>query len=459
MQSLDALNLMPVWVNPEHLAATAKIILAGHRMKVLGVVDNHELVGIITAARTEAEPDSALVADFMDDKGETVEASQPLRKIAELFYEQDLDFLPVVDRERFRGIVTPNMLLKEMARSWDPLTELSWSDSLREWGVDNLKEGREITILFIDLDDFGNYNKKYGHIVGDRVLQSVANLIKQTIDPKRDLLVRYAGDEFAIGSLRDQPGAMVLAKRLEDGMAELTVEGSDEPVSFSIGVQGGKRTLERENVHYAATLDNLINLASRDTQRTKEARRMSPSALVELPKPPAPPVIEEEEEEITPETQADIAEAATPEPVEAVPAKPAKKAKPERAAPTAMRVTEVVADAADANSVTQVGIEVNGQTVTGVCPRKGGSVVKSVALATANAIAQVRPDVKLEIREVNLTESETGVRFISVIGTSDIDGESHPIGGVGTVGRNLYLTVAEATVQAFTNLEAIRDGQ
>lgn len=484
MQSLDALNLMPVWVNPDHLASSAKILLAGHKLRVLGVVDGNELVGIITSARANAEPDRMHVRDFMEGAGRPVESTTPLREVAERFYDEDLDYIPVVEGEKFKGVVTPNMLLKELARSWDPLTNLSWSDSLREWGVDQLKNGHEISILFIDLDDFGNYNKKFGHIVGDRVLQEVVKMLRTNLDPSKDQLVRYGGDEFAIGTTRQQADALMLADRLRSQGRDLKVDASSEPISFSIGVQGGKRSKERENVHYAATLDNLINLASKGSQAQKDSRAGGaakagePRVEVREAPTPQPTQLEEQkpeqkeeerspqtttavEEPVTVETQSDLAEATDIQaPVESSSPEVAvvqaeESDRPEIDGP--LEISEVIADAVDANSVTQVTIRGGSATFHGICPRKGGSVVKSVALATANAVAQMRPDVKLEIREVNLTESETGVRFISVIGNTTIEGEDHPIGGVGTVGRNLYLTVAEATLQAYTNLETIRE--
>lgn len=461
MQSIDTLNLLPVWVNPDHLAVTAKIILAGHRLKVLGVVEGHELVGIITAADTNARPDGLHVREFMIRPDRLIDAGTPLRDVAETFWLEDLDYLPVVQNDRFRGIITPNMLLKELARSWDPLTGLSWSDSLREWGVEQLKEGREITILFIDLDDFGNYNKRFGHIVGDRVLQRVAEMIEERMDPRDDLLVRYGGDEFAVGTRRGQSEALALADELQSAMRRIRVAGSDEPVTFCVGVQGGKRTKERENVHYAATLDNLINLASKACMAQKGQEKKA--AETTEPAPEASAIAEPEEDELTPETTADLAEAAPEavpeiEEVAEVEIEEAPRPAPTRSQEGAFRIAEVVADAADANSVTQVVIEADGERFTGVSPRKGGSVVKSVALATANAILQARPEVELEIREVNLTESESGVRFISVMGTSRVAGEDQPVGGIATVGRDLYQTVAEAALQAYVNLVALLRG-
>ncbi len=471
MQSLDALNLLPVWVNPEHLVATARILMAGHRLKVLGVVEGAELVGIITSTDLERASDSAKVVEFMREPTWVVEASTPLRQLAETFYDEDLDYLPVVQDSRFRGMVTPNMLLREMARSWDPLTGLSWSDRLREWGVGKLKEGREITILFIDLDDFGSYNKKYGHIVGDRVLQRVADMIGARIDSASDQLVRYGGDEFAVGTVRDQEQAMHLARSLHEGMSRVRVAGSDEPVTFSIGIQGGKRTKERENVHYAATLDNLINLASKNSMAEKVAKKGGampdgndhdldtvvssvPSEELDVETAPDPVEIEQAPfaDHVEPDSGEEITAAAMPtqpDPVQAVAEEHEIESGP-------LRIIDVVADAADANSVTQVTIETGIVKITGVCPRKGGSMLKSVALATANAISQLDPSVKIEIGELKLTESESGVRFISVAGNAEVDGQDRSISGVGTVGRNLYVAVAEATLQSYTSFEAVR---
>jgi len=453
MQSLDALNLIPVWVNPEHLAATARIILAGHRLKVLGVIEGAELVGVVTEAQVRNEANDVKVRDIMQKAEFVVDVSTPLRQLAETFWKEDLDFIPVLEGDRFCGVATPNMLLREMARSWDPLTGLSWSDRLREWGVENLKHGREITILFIDLDEFGSYNKKYGHIVGDRVLQRVADMIEERTDRTRDLLVRYGGDEFAVGTIRDQGEALELARSLHEGMSRIRVSGSDEPVTFSIGIQGGKRTKERENVHYAATLDNLINLASKNSMAEKTAK------MARLPADPLAEAVLTER--ISGETASILADVlAQPEndsesPVASSPAAD-DDSKAEEALRGPLRVDSVMAEAADANSVTNVTIRAGDRLFSGVCPRKGGSVLRSVALATIEAVSFVDPTAKLEVRDVYMTESENGVRFISVTGSAQVNGKDQPIGGVGTVGRDLYFTIAEATLQAYTNFESLR---
>ena len=57
------------------------------------------------------------------------------------------------------------------------------------------KEG--ISLIFIDLDKFKQVNDTYGHLMGDKVLKKVAEILKDSVRAT-DTLARYGGDEFAI---------------------------------------------------------------------------------------------------------------------------------------------------------------------------------------------------------------------------------------------------------------------
>jgi hypothetical protein len=50
---------------------------------------------------------------------------------------------------------------------------------------------------------------------------------------------------------------------------------------------------------------------------------------------------------------------------------------------------------------------------------------------------------------VNLTEGSNGERLVMITAQLDRDGKSMPVSGVKAVGRDLYVSVAEATVEAF----------
>lgn len=61
----------------------------------------------------------------------------------------------------------------------------------------NTKERLDLTILYIDLDNFKFYNDTFGHDVGDLILKNIASLIRVAAGPN-GFAVRFGGDEFLI---------------------------------------------------------------------------------------------------------------------------------------------------------------------------------------------------------------------------------------------------------------------
>lgn len=199
-----------------------------------------------------------------------LEGQLPIREAANRFQANKTPLAWVTEQGEYLGFVTAQDFLSELGRSFDTLTSLGQSDTLREWGERHLEAGHEITILFIDLNDFRLYNKRFGHVVGDRVLKALAQRLLEVIDPQRDVAVRYGGDEFAIGTTL----AREEAERLASAVAEtpIMVEGVPLPVGFSVGIAGGRRH-GRAAEHGASQVDDLINAASRDSLRRKAAQK------------------------------------------------------------------------------------------------------------------------------------------------------------------------------------------
>jgi diguanylate cyclase (GGDEF)-like protein len=53
------------------------------------------------------------------------------------------------------------------------------------------------TLVLVDCDRFKAINDAHGHLAGDRVLQSVANLLRAVAGP-HDIACRFGGDEFCL---------------------------------------------------------------------------------------------------------------------------------------------------------------------------------------------------------------------------------------------------------------------
>jgi len=95
------------------------------------------------------------------------------------------------------------------------------------------RQKTSLSLVMFDVDNFKNYNDRYGHLEGDRVLKKIGEIAKQSIRNNVDSGYRYGGDEFAallIGATRDQ--ALAIAERIRS-----TIEGAGfEKITVSIGL-------------------------------------------------------------------------------------------------------------------------------------------------------------------------------------------------------------------------------
>jgi diguanylate cyclase (GGDEF)-like protein len=95
---------------------------------------------------------------------------------------------------------------------------------------------RAFALLMLDLDDLKPVNDTFGHQWGDRLIRSVADVIRQTIR-FTDSAARYGGDEFVVLLPEtDAAGAYVVAETLRRDIAALTLRASDRNVRSSVSV-------------------------------------------------------------------------------------------------------------------------------------------------------------------------------------------------------------------------------
>lgn len=102
----------------------------------------------------------------------------------------------------FRDVTKERELEKKLIHTsnTDYLTGLYNRRYLYEY-MKHFTKVNQITILYIDLDNFKSINDIYGHQMGDEILVLTSSILKKNFS--RDLISRIGGDEFLIISLRD----------------------------------------------------------------------------------------------------------------------------------------------------------------------------------------------------------------------------------------------------------------
>ena len=93
-------------------------------------------------------------------------------------------------------------------------------------------------MLFLDLDDFKAINDTFGHLAGDRLLQTVATRLRATLRAS-DTVARLGGDEFAVllEDIENETGVSEVVEALLEAIrAPLSVEDREVSVQCSIGI-------------------------------------------------------------------------------------------------------------------------------------------------------------------------------------------------------------------------------
>lgn len=147
-----------------------------------------------------------------------------------------------------RRLETANAQLKEKSLALeamafqDGLTGLSnriyFMDMLQQGIARSARNGKDLCLLYFDLDGFKAVNDTHGHNIGDELLKEIGLRLRRSIRPY-DVLARMGGDEFAL--LVEGPGSTKAADRyaamIQDEITAVSqIQGYQVCVSASIGV-------------------------------------------------------------------------------------------------------------------------------------------------------------------------------------------------------------------------------
>lgn len=141
-----------------------------------------------------------------------------------------------IDRGRLASLVSERAEWFERVAHSDPLTGLANQRTFaRVLELELARAGRqggEVSVAVIDVDDFQATNETAGHEAGDDVLRAVASVLAESVRLV-DTVARHGGDEFVVVA----PGSagMTVARRIL-GAVEKLPPADGRPVSVSIGV-------------------------------------------------------------------------------------------------------------------------------------------------------------------------------------------------------------------------------
>ncbi|PTU76393.1 GGDEF domain-containing protein [Pseudomonas mangrovi] len=130
---------------------------------------------------------------------------------------------------------------REQRRSLlDPLTQLWNRAGLQHFLPVQLDQararGRQLGVLFCDLDHFKAVNDSYGHAAGDQVLWQSARRMQEALRPD-DILTRYGGEEFMLlVQVHDEQELMRVAERVRLALAGKPVELENGPLRQTMSV-------------------------------------------------------------------------------------------------------------------------------------------------------------------------------------------------------------------------------
>lgn len=213
--------------------------------RLLGIISERDLIRLFASfdATAAARP----VSDIMTRDVITCAPEDEVGYVLKLMRSHEIRHMPVVKK----GALVNMLSIRELSRAYellqieantDPLTELSnrrpFLKTLDTQFDSARRFGSPLSLAMIDIDHFKRVNDTYGHDAGDRVLQSISDML---IGEFRsiDLIGRLGGEEFAVVFPKtDLAGAFAACERLLSIIeaADIMVDGVKIKVTASIGL-------------------------------------------------------------------------------------------------------------------------------------------------------------------------------------------------------------------------------
>ena len=186
------------------------------------------------------------------------------------FYWADVIISPTYDNDfnvigysAIRNDITDKKRIEQLSIT-DKLTGIANRSKLDDFLNNEIKRARRyessLGVVLLDIDNFKRVNDTYGHLVGDKVLVAIANILKSNIR-EIDFLGRWGGEEFLIVCPHtNKEGIMTLCETLRKKIEEYDFKNcTKQTASF------GVTSFSKDD-----TIDSIILRADNALYRAKE---------------------------------------------------------------------------------------------------------------------------------------------------------------------------------------------
>jgi diguanylate cyclase (GGDEF)-like protein len=232
----------------------------------LVVMESDKVVGVLTYWDLVKSHPNRIVADAMSDQFIYIAPDTPVWKAKEILDKDCVEILLVGDQQELVGIVNKAIIHVEISRHCDLLTGLYKSDYIYYQAMKLINRGSSIAFIFLDINNFGQIDKEYGHINGDRILQEIGMLLKTNMT-EETYLARFGGDEFLVLTPYNVEQCCTFAQKLvSDVMGHHFAK--DIPVTISAGIAN-----QRENEYPEDLFSNLLKLINFASLASTQAKK------------------------------------------------------------------------------------------------------------------------------------------------------------------------------------------
>lgn len=238
------------------LAIAALVVAIFHRVITRPLLQVHAAIAASDPQRPGQWPKPRLKGHSNDELGHLVESLDDLLKA----FQHGLD-----QRDRFHQISTV-----------DGLTGIANRRRFDSFLIDSWQRARRtrtpLSVIFIDIDNFKDFNDRYGHVSGDDTLRAVANALSETVNRSTDLVARYGGEEFVcVLPETDLEGARRVARRIREAILALAIPHAGSPGNDRVTASLGVASAVPDEA--GMTCEALLEQADRQLYRAKHRGR------------------------------------------------------------------------------------------------------------------------------------------------------------------------------------------